>query len=100
MAQSNSIGPLEQLVLASILTLDDNAYGISIHAKVRELIRTKKISLGAIYVTVDRLEDRGFISSRLSAPTSERGGCAKRCYRLESAGERALRQWAAVAKHM
>lgn len=100
MARPDSLGQFEQLVLTAILNLGDNAYGVTIHAKVRELARPKAVSLGAIYVTLDRLEDKGLISSKLSDPTPERGGRAKRCYRLEGLGERALRESAATAKRV
>lgn len=97
MAGIGSLGQFEQLVLAAILALREGAYGVTIHEKVAELAQPKKISLGAIYVTLDRLEDKGMVSSWLSDPTSERGGRAKRCYRLEALGEQALRESAAMA---
>ncbi len=100
MARSESIGPFEQLVLGAILALNEDAYGVTIHAKVERLTRPKKISLGAIYVTLDRLEEKGLVSSRFSAPTGERGGRAKRCYRIEALGERALHEAAVVAERM
>ena len=100
MARSDSAGQFEQLVLAAILSLRENAYGVTIHAKVEELARPKKVSLGAVYVTLDRLEDKGFISSWLSDPTKERGGRAKRCYRLEALGERALQESAATSQRV
>ncbi len=92
-----SIGHFEQLVVAAILHLRENAYGVTIQDKVADLAQRKKVSLGAIYVTLDRLEDKGFVSSWLSDPTSERGGRAKRCYRLEALGEQALQESAATA---
>lgn len=92
-----SVGQFEQLVLAAILGLRDDAYGVTIHEKVASLARPRKISLGAVYVTLDRLEDKGFVSSWLSEPTSERGGRAKRCYRLEALGEQALQESTATA---
>ncbi|MBV9157889.1 MAG: helix-turn-helix transcriptional regulator [Acidobacteriaceae bacterium] len=97
MPSIGSVGQFEQLVLTAILSLRDNAYGVTIHRKVRDLAQPKRISLGAIYVTLDRLEDKGFVCSWLSDPTSERGGRAKRCYRLEALGEQALRESAATA---
>jgi DNA-binding PadR family transcriptional regulator len=97
MPRASPIGTFEQLVLAAILSLREDAYGVTIHAKVGELAQPKKISLGAIYVTLDRLEDKGFVSSWLSDPTSERGGRAKRCYRLEALGEQALQESSATA---
>jgi PadR family transcriptional regulator, regulatory protein PadR len=97
MARPDSIGQFEQLVLTAILSLKEDAYGVTVHEKVGELARPKQISLGAVYVTLDRLEDKGFISSWLSEPTAERGGRAKRCYRMEALGERALQESAATA---
>src|SRR5271169_5650361 len=100
MAKSESLGQFEQLVLTAILTLREEAYGITIHEKVRELARPKAVSLGAIYVTLDRLEDKGLVTSRLSDPTPERGGRSKRVYQLEALGERALEESAATAKRI
>ena len=100
MAKSDSIGQFEQLVLTAVLSLKEDAYGVTIHEKVGELARPKSISLGAVYVTLDRLEDKGLISSWLSEPTAERGGRAKRCYRMEALGERALQESAATAKRI
>ncbi len=100
MTKAESIGQFEQLVLTAILTLYDEAYGVTVHAKVQELSRPKSVSLGAVYVTLDRLEDKGLISSWLTDPTPERGGRAKRCYRLEALGERALEESAATAKRV
>ena len=90
----------EQIVLTAILSLRDDAYGVSIHEKVRKLAHPKKTSLGAIYVTLDRLEDKGFVRSWLTDPTPERGGRSKRCYRLEALGERALQESAATARRI
>ena len=100
MARPDSLGQFEQLVLTAILNLRDQAYGVTIHAKVEELARPKAVSLGAVYVTLDRLEDKGLISSWLSDPTPERGGRSKRCYRLEALGERALQESAVTAQRI
>ena len=100
MAKASSLGQFEQLVLTAILALRDDAYGVTIHSKVQELAEPKSVSLGAIYVTLDRLEDKGLISSWMSDPTPERGGRAKRCYKLKKAGERALRESATTAKRV
>ena len=87
-----SIGHFEQLVLTAILSLGEKAYGVTIREAVGELAAPKTVSLGAVYATLDRLEDKGLIKSWLSDPTPERGGRSKRHYRLQSAGERALHQ--------
>ncbi len=91
------VGRFEQVILTAILGLREEAYGVSIHEKAADLARPKKISPGAVYITLDRLEDKGLISSRLSNPTPERGGRSKRYYRLEALGERALEESAATA---
>jgi PadR family transcriptional regulator len=100
MAKPDSLGQFEQLILTAILTLRDDAYGVSIQAKAQELSHPKAVSLGAVYVTLDRLEDKGLVSSRLSDPTPERGGRAKRCYQLVALGERALQESAVTAKRI
>lgn len=100
MSNRSSLGQFEQLLLTAILMLQDDAYGVTIHAKVMELARPRKVAMGAIYVSLDRLEEKGLVSSWLTDPTPQRGGRAKRCYRVEAAGERTLRESAATAKRI
>jgi DNA-binding PadR family transcriptional regulator len=82
------IGEFEELVLLAILKLRSDAYGVSISDALEEADRA--VSIGALYTTLSRLEDKGLISSRVGEPTSERGGRAKKFFKLEAAGERAL----------
>jgi DNA-binding PadR family transcriptional regulator len=100
MKYPETIGQFEQVVLAAILALDDRAYGVTIHTKVEEFLAPKSASLGAVYATLDRLEDKRLVKSWLSDPTPERGGRSKRHYRVEPAGERALRDSARAAKRI
>jgi PadR family transcriptional regulator PadR len=100
MSKPDSLGQFEQLVLAAILALREDAYGVTIHAKVEELARPKSVALGAIYVTLDRLEDKGMVASWLSDPSPERGGRARRCYRMEALGERALQESGVTARRI
>lgn len=100
MPRSDSLGQFEQLVLTAVVTLGENAYGVTIHKRVQELASSEAVTLGAIYVTLDRLEDKGFVSSWLSEPTAARGGRAKRCYKLEGSGEHALKESIATAHRM
>ena len=95
-----TLGQFEQLVLTAILALGDNAYGVTIHVKVEELSRPRKIARGAVYATLDRMEDKGLIASWLSDPTPERGGRSRRHYRLEKHGEKALREAAMTAQRL
>ena len=95
-----NLGQFEQVVLTAILALGDNAYGVTIHVKVEELSRPRKIARGAVYATLDRMEDKGLIASWLSDPTPERGGRSRRHYRLEKSGEKALREAARTAQRL
>ena len=94
------LGQFEQIVLTAVVSLGEDAYGISVHRKAEELSRPRKVSLGAIYATLDRLEDKGLISSRLSEPTPERGGRARRCYRIEKSGLKALGEAVSTAQRL
>jgi PadR family transcriptional regulator PadR len=95
-----SLGQFEQIVLTAILSLGDDAYGVTIHSGVEALSRPKKVTRGAVYATLDRMEDKGLISSRLSNPIKERGGRSRRYYRLEKSGEKALRESALAARRI
>ena len=95
-----SLGAFEHLVLAAVLAMKEDAYGVTIHAKVEELAAPKSVGLGAVYVTLDRLEDKGYLVSWLSDPTPARGGRAKRHYRLEPAGRRVLQESTATARRV
>ena len=93
-----SVDQFEQIVLTAILSLRDDAYGVSIHHKAADLLAPKGISPGVVYITLDRLEDKGFIASWLADPTPERGGRPRRYYKLTAAGQRAaMQQSVAVA---
>jgi PadR family transcriptional regulator PadR len=84
-----TIGDFEQLILLALVRLGSDAYGVTIRREIEE--RTGRVaSPGALYTALDRLEKRGFVSSRLGEPTPERGGKPKRLYTVRPAGERAL----------
>jgi len=100
MPRQDSLGLFEQLVLTAVIRLGGNAYGVTIHDKVSRMSAPRSVSLGSVYVTLDRLEDKGYISSRLSDPTPERGGRSKRCYAVNATGERALQESAVTARRM
>ena len=84
------LGGLELVVLLGVLRLDDGAYAVSVREEIER--RTgRDVSRGAVYVTLDRLERKGYVRSRLGAPTAERGGKAKRLFTITAAGRRAVR---------
>ena len=94
------LGQFEQVVLTAILALGEDAYGVTIHAKVEDLSSPRNIARGAVYATLDRMEDKGLIASWMSEPTPERGGRSRRHYRLEKPGEKALRETAKQAQRL
>ena len=98
MAKLDALGQFEQLVLVAINSLED-AYGVTIRNKVEELYG-RAVKFGSIYITLARLEEKGYVTSWFTEPIAERGGRAKRCYRLERAGKTALRESVATAHRM
>jgi DNA-binding PadR family transcriptional regulator len=87
---SPGLGDLEQLVLLAVLRLDDGAYAVSVRDEIRGRAG-RSVSRGAVYVTLDRLERKGMLTSGLGEPTPERGGKAKRLFYIEADGVAALR---------
>lgn len=85
------LGDLEHLVLLAILRLEQEAYGIPILEEVRARSR-RDVSRATVYVALKRLEQKGLVSSRLADSTPERGGRAKRYFRLKPTGLKALRE--------
>ena len=83
------LGDLERKVLAAILRLNGEGYAVSIAGEIETRLG-KPLSLGAVYATVDRMEGKGLISSRLGEPTAVRGGKPKRFYQIEAPGLHAL----------
>jgi DNA-binding PadR family transcriptional regulator len=81
----------DEILLLTILSLKDNAYGATIMQHLSELT-DRDWSIGAIYDPLYRLEKTGFVRSFLSMPTPERGGRSKRVYKLTERGLEALRQ--------
>lgn len=89
--QTLKLGPFEETVLLAILNLGNNAYGVTIRQKV-EAVTGRASSFGAIYVTLDRLSEKGYISSRMGEATPERGGRAKKYFKVEGTGMNALEE--------
>lgn len=86
---SELLGTFEQAVLLAILHLGAGAYGRTILHQVQESLR-RDVSAGSVYTTLDRLESRGLIRSKLAEGTPARGGRARRYYAPAAAGIRAL----------
>lgn len=81
----------EEIVLLSIWRLQGNAYGVTIREHVSE-VTGRDWSFGQIYVPLDKLTRKGFVTKTLSDPTQQRGGRSRCMYELTSTGKQALRE--------
>jgi DNA-binding PadR family transcriptional regulator len=84
------LGEFEQLVLLALLRLGRDAYGAAVASEIEQQTE-RSVSVSAVHTTLDRLEEKGFIRSRLGDPTPQRGGKRKRLYDVQPTGVRALR---------
>ena len=92
------LGAFEQLILFSVLQLEGEAFGVSIRENIEE--RTgRTVSIGAIYTTLGRLEERGLVRSRTEKPQG-RTGRPRKYYRLSPEGARDLRESYATIQSM
>ena len=86
---ADTLGTFEQAVLLAVIRLGDDAYGRAVFKQVAERLQ-REIAAGAVHATLERLEGKGFVTSRLGPGTEIRGGRARRYYRLSPAGLCAL----------
>lgn len=77
--------------MLSLLHLGEDAYGVSIRAEIEARAR-RRVSMAAVYAALDRLERNGYVGSWMSPPLPERGGRARKHFRLEQPGVRALEE--------
>jgi len=83
------LGEFEQMVLLAVLRLGDNAYGVPVRLDIEK--RTgRRVTVGALYATLDRLEAKGYVHSWFADPTPQRGGRSKRYFKLMAHGIKAL----------
>src|ERR1044071_7843446 len=101
MAKGDQLGEFEQLILAALMILGENAYGMTIHEQAEKLAAgVRVVSLGAVYTTLDRLEQKGYVKSWFGGATEERGGRSKRFFEITGSGEQVLRNALRVADNM
>jgi PadR family transcriptional regulator PadR len=89
MSSRDYLGEFEHIVVLALLRLGDGAYGVTVRQEI-ELRIGREVSIGAIYATLDRLEAKGYVRSRLGDPTPERGGRSKRFFRVSAKGMTAV----------
>ena len=87
----DALGEFEQVVMLAILRLADDAYGVSIRNEIAECTG-REVTPGALYTTLDRLEHKGLVKSVVGDPTPQRGGRAKRYYKITRTGLSAVKQ--------
>ncbi len=90
MSKGQFLGEFEHTVLLALIRLGEGAYGAAIRAEI-EVRTDRSTAIGAVHATLERLERKGLVASWLGAPTAERGGKAKRHFRVEPAGRDALK---------
>ena len=85
------LGEFQELVLLAILALGEEAYGVSIQQKIKE-VAGRDITRGALHSALSRLEEKGFLKSAFGEATKERGGRRKRLYSVTASGQNALKE--------
>ena len=88
---TRELGTLELAAILAVVRLGDDAYGLAVRADLAERMG-RDYSVGAIYTTLQRLEDKGLLRSRASEPLPIRGGRSRRHFSVTGAGARALRE--------
>ena len=84
------IAEFEELVLLAILKLGSGAYGAAIHELLEDAGR--RTAIGALYTTLSRLEEKGLIASWMGESTPERGGRAKKFFKVPASGATCIAQ--------
>ncbi|HEX4487667.1 MAG TPA: PadR family transcriptional regulator [Terriglobales bacterium] len=89
------LGEFEYLMLSAAARLGEEAYGVAIRQEI-EKVGGRRCSLGALYTTLDRLENKGFVKTWMGDPTPERGGRPKRFVKITTKGIQAAREFYTV----
>jgi len=84
------LGEFEELILTMVAALQEDAYGAAIANEIEQKMK-REITLSAVHVTLYRLEDKGYIKSKMGGATNERGGRRKRIFTVTNAGLAILR---------
>ncbi len=91
MPKRSYLGDFELMVLLALMRLGDDAYGVPIGREIEQQCG-REVAIGSVYATLERLESRELVSSYLGKPTAERGGKAKRYFRITPGGMRKVRE--------
>ena len=91
MMRKGYLSDFELMILLALLYLGEEAYGVPISHEIEKRCG-REVALGSVYAALDRLEEKGLVTSRLGDPTAERGGRAKRYFRVTDQGLRDVRE--------
>src|SRR5437588_3947716 len=91
MSDHTYLGGLELTVMLALLRLGEDAYGVPISREIEQQ-SGREVALGSVYAALERLQEKGLVSSNLGEPTAERGGRAKRYFRVTTKGLRETRE--------
>ena len=94
-----TLGEFEQLVMLALVRVGDEAYGVPVHEEIASRAR-RSVGLAAVYKTLERLEAKGYVSTRIGEPTAERGGRRRKYFRIEARGRQALKESLAALRRM
>ncbi len=106
MGKGDYLGEFEQLVLLALATTGEGAPGRAVYEEITRATG-RDVAVTAVYVTLNRLQKKGYVSAEMGPATPERGGRAKKLFRLEAAGAEALKRsreqfdvlWRAAKSH-
>jgi len=90
MAKGQFLGEFEQVVLLAVHRRGDSAYGVTVRQEIEDRVG-REVSIGAVYATMNRLEDKGYVESHETDPVPIRGGRSRRHFKMTPSGARALR---------
>ena len=91
MTDRSYLGEFELMILLAVIHLGDQAYGVPISREL-ECHRGRSVSIGSVYAALERLESKELVTSNLGDPTPERGGKAKRYFRITKEGLRQVHE--------
>ena len=103
--KGNSLGEFEEIILLTVAVLYDESYGVAIQEYLKKHCDRDR-TISTVHVVLHRLEEKGFLESRLDGATNERGGRRKLLFRVTKSGQKALAEartlrnelWNAVPK--
>jgi PadR family transcriptional regulator, regulatory protein PadR len=91
MSRDNTVTSFELMVIVALIRLGDEAYGVPILLEMEEH-SGRDIAVGSVYAALERLQDRGLVASRVGEPTRERGGRAKRYFKVTGRGLKVVQE--------